>query len=50
MIPKPVPSSLGGTSMGTVGTIIEQKMAMHMPSRMEGIHLTISLFLRAAVD
>jgi hypothetical protein len=36
-------------SMGTVGTMMEQKMAMHMPSRKDGIHLTNSLLLSVSV-
>jgi hypothetical protein len=40
MIPKPVPSNLGLINMGTVGTMIEQKIAMQIPSKNEGIHLT----------
>lgn len=50
MIPKPVPINLGGTSMGIVGTIIVQKMAMHIPSKKEGIHATNAVSLIALVD
>lgn len=50
IIPNPVPSNLGGTSMGTVGTIMVQKMAMQIPNRKEGIHLTNYASLRLGVD
>jgi hypothetical protein len=45
MIPKPVPKSFGLTNMGIVGTIMVQNIAMHMPSKKQGIHLTHSVYL-----
>lgn len=36
--------------MGTVGTIMVQKMAMQIPNRKEGIHLTNYASLRLGVD
>ena len=41
IIPKPVPKSFGGTSMGTVGTITEQNIAIQIPNKIEGNHLKI---------
>lgn len=42
--PNPVPSNLGLISMGTVGTIMAQKMAIHIPKRKDGIHRTKELW------
>lgn len=38
IIPNPVPSSSGGQIIGTVGTMMAQKMAMQIPSKNTGIH------------
>jgi hypothetical protein len=37
-------------SMGTVGTMMAQKMAMHIPRRKEGSQRTNSLLRMASVD
>ena len=50
MMPNPVPSSFGGTNIGTVGTMIAQKMAMQIPSKNEGIHTTKLEVLIDSVD
>ena len=50
MMPNAVPISLGGTSIGMVGTIIVQKMAMHIPSKKEGIQATKAVSLMILVD
>jgi hypothetical protein len=49
IIPNPVPIILAGTSIGTVGTIIEQKIAIQIPNRIAGIHLTILFSRKLAV-
>lgn len=49
MRPKPVPSNLGLISIGTVGTMIEQKIAMRIPNKNDGIHLTKELLLNTSV-
>lgn len=50
MIPKPVPNNLGLINMGTVGTMIAQKMAMQIPNKNEGTHLTNELSFITSVD
>jgi hypothetical protein len=49
MIPKPVPNKLGFTSIGTVGTITVQNMAMQPPKRAVGTHLIHSMALSSAL-
>ena len=49
-MPKAVPISLGGTSIGMVGTIMVQKMAMQMPRKKEGSQATKAVYLRTWVD
>lgn len=41
IMPKPEPSRCGGTTMGTVGTIIVQKIATQTPKKKTGSHGTI---------
>lgn len=49
MIPSPVPNKAGFTSMGTVGTMTVQKMAIQTPSSVVGTHLIQSVLLIATL-
>lgn len=49
IIPKPVPSSLGEMSMGIVGTIMAQNMAMQMPRRKEGTQRKKAMVLKSTL-
>ena len=49
MIPNPVPKRLGLTSIGTVGTITVQKIAMQTPNKAVGTHLTHSIVLSSTL-
>lgn len=40
IIPNPVPNSFGGTTIGTVGTTIVQKIDTQIPKRKTGIQAT----------
>ena len=50
MIPNPVPINFGGTSIGIVGTMIVQKIAMQIPRKNEGNQATKAVYLKALVD
>ena len=50
MIPNPVPINFGDTSIGIVGTIIVQKIAIQIPRKNEGNQATKAVYLKALVD